>query len=32
MPLIANSLMRCNPVNFIFKAKSLANYIIENII
>jgi len=32
MPLIANSLMRCNPVNFILKAKPLANYMTENII
>ena len=32
MPLIVNSLIYYNPVNFIFKAKLLANYITENII
>jgi len=32
MPLIANSLIRCNLVNFILKAKLLANYTIENIV
>jgi hypothetical protein len=32
MPLIANSLIRCDLVNFILKAKLLANRIIENII
>jgi hypothetical protein len=32
MPLIVNSLMHYNLVNFIFKVKLLANYTIENII
>ena len=32
MPLIVNSLMYCNPVDFILKAELLANYIIKNII
>jgi hypothetical protein len=32
MPLIANSLIYCDLVNFMLKAKLLANYIIENII
>jgi len=32
MPLIVNSLIYYNLVNFILKAKLLANYIIEDII
>ena len=32
MPLIVNLLIFCDPVNFIFKVKLLANYIIKNIV
>ena len=32
MPLTVNSLIYYNPVDFILKAKLLANYIIKNIV